>query len=512
MTKTRDLANLGGGFIQAGTGAQQRTVESKLQDAITVEDFGAVGDGTTDDSAAFLAMLSATNGKLRLLDKEYLVNTFNVSSYDRIEIVGTVTPQPNAARTKLQNGSIIIGGINIRANDVYFKNFGLDFGPARTVTRTDGIVANAKIAELGNVAYIENVASLGVADGTLTHGFLIQGYEQNIFDNLFAVNHGYGVVIKGRQGIISNIRTETTVQSGLFIKGDTGASTADVGDGTAFEIVANNIISIFDAANTTGVGVYVQSATDNAGKVLINNVCQIRGQAPVYLLSGSTPLGNKANKVVFNNVYSEYAQYGSRLNGYVDNCTINNVVAFNPLTGLAITMGAFTENYTITNINLIIDDPTIVGTRCMEFFGTGSFDNITVQNSTSPMEIFVQQQFLDTVRTGTISGDCFITGEGVLTGINGTVVDATYPAKLKINPDSTIKLSGKLDLTAATNKFLCNLPVTTNKDFLFSCGGVDSTGTYVVVPVRLNSFQLSIEPSLPAGFQSLDLSNITFNM
>jgi hypothetical protein len=32
MTKTRDLADLGGGFIQAGTGAVQRTVESKLQD------------------------------------------------------------------------------------------------------------------------------------------------------------------------------------------------------------------------------------------------------------------------------------------------------------------------------------------------------------------------------------------------------------------------------------------------------------------------------------------------
>jgi hypothetical protein len=32
MTKTRDLADLGGGFIQPGTGAVQRTVESKLQD------------------------------------------------------------------------------------------------------------------------------------------------------------------------------------------------------------------------------------------------------------------------------------------------------------------------------------------------------------------------------------------------------------------------------------------------------------------------------------------------
>jgi hypothetical protein len=55
MTKTRNLANLGGGFIQSGTGAVQRTVESKLKDVVSVKDFGAVGDFTTDDTAALQA-------------------------------------------------------------------------------------------------------------------------------------------------------------------------------------------------------------------------------------------------------------------------------------------------------------------------------------------------------------------------------------------------------------------------------------------------------------------------
>ena len=58
MTKTRDLANLGGGFIQAGTGAVQRTVESKLQDMVSVRDFGAVGDGVTNDTAAIQAAVN----------------------------------------------------------------------------------------------------------------------------------------------------------------------------------------------------------------------------------------------------------------------------------------------------------------------------------------------------------------------------------------------------------------------------------------------------------------------
>jgi len=66
MTNSRDLANLGGGFIQAGGGVQ-RSVESKLQDVVSVLDFIPTGEhadikagtSTYDCTAAYTTLAAA---------------------------------------------------------------------------------------------------------------------------------------------------------------------------------------------------------------------------------------------------------------------------------------------------------------------------------------------------------------------------------------------------------------------------------------------------------------------
>lgn len=48
------------GYTQGGTGAVARTLQSKIRDLVSVMDFGATGDGTTDDSSAIQAACDAS--------------------------------------------------------------------------------------------------------------------------------------------------------------------------------------------------------------------------------------------------------------------------------------------------------------------------------------------------------------------------------------------------------------------------------------------------------------------
>jgi hypothetical protein len=61
-------------YTPAGTGAIPTTMQAKLRESVSVKDFGAVGDGVTNDTAAFTACRTATSGRYLIPAGDYVVD------------------------------------------------------------------------------------------------------------------------------------------------------------------------------------------------------------------------------------------------------------------------------------------------------------------------------------------------------------------------------------------------------------------------------------------------------
>jgi len=86
QTQTSEVANANAvTFLQAGTGAIPRSVQSKERDIVSVKDFGAQGDGVTDDTAAIQAALTyaaANNKRVFVPGGSYLFTTLTFPLYE----------------------------------------------------------------------------------------------------------------------------------------------------------------------------------------------------------------------------------------------------------------------------------------------------------------------------------------------------------------------------------------------------------------------------------------------
>ena len=123
-----------------GTAQRSRTVQSKLQEQISVKDFGAVGDGITDDSAAFIAAMNAVvaNGPLN-------VKALFVPSGEYLITQDNVLGQWNSINTSIYKGVLgfALIGEGARNTTITLKNTGAtDLYLYNNYSGTPGVATN----------------------------------------------------------------------------------------------------------------------------------------------------------------------------------------------------------------------------------------------------------------------------------------------------------------------------------------------------------------------------------
>jgi len=99
MTNETGVINTGNAtaisYTAGFSGATAQTVQTKLEQYVSVKDFGAVGDGVADDSAAIQAAIDAVNtgggGQIWFPQGKYNIDTTGLVIYQNIILSGDVT-------------------------------------------------------------------------------------------------------------------------------------------------------------------------------------------------------------------------------------------------------------------------------------------------------------------------------------------------------------------------------------------------------------------------------------
>jgi hypothetical protein len=213
-------------YTPAGTGAVPTNVQAKLRETVSVKDFGAVGDGVTDNLAAITAAISASSGKTIFVPVDSDGGDYAITS-------GTLTI-PSTARFEYEAGARIYadgGSITDEGRHFYLFGGGTGEGQANTLTRGFAVELNggntgtapASTFQYNRIRIVGDTADAEPdANGTKVDGLLVQ--------------HSFGGAgTKGGRHAVEAILsqdaiTETTNPDRNYV-GIVGLSTTSVGDG-----------------------------------------------------------------------------------------------------------------------------------------------------------------------------------------------------------------------------------------------------------------------------------------
>ena len=231
-------------FLAPGTGATTRTLDSKLGDMISVKDFGATGNGSTDDTAALQAVLTANAGKTVYFPPgtyrtttELLIPANTVVKGDDRKAVIDVQPAhapitPGQPGPATYTNGFVINGDGVIIDGLKFK------GTNEAKYRTDNTIQREEYASGIKSTSRQNLVIKNCMFEQFANGiFFTGGNNYKITDNFF-----FG----GRQMGKLN---DTAGSQDIWVKGSTGGSPQKGNRGI---ISRNHCLGNSDAAINVG--------------------------------------------------------------------------------------------------------------------------------------------------------------------------------------------------------------------------------------------------------------------
>jgi hypothetical protein len=107
------------GYLPAGTGAVATTVQTKLRESVSVKDFGAVGDGVTDDTSAIQTAITSNPGRTIFFPSgKYLITSTITIASPATVLEGELSGLEYV--TAGSGGAVIV--CNTATDAVYFNN------------------------------------------------------------------------------------------------------------------------------------------------------------------------------------------------------------------------------------------------------------------------------------------------------------------------------------------------------------------------------------------------------
>jgi hypothetical protein len=289
------------GFIQAGSGAVARTAQDKEREIVSVNDFGAVGNGINDDTlkiqAAIDAVSAAGGGKVVLLaGYTYIVSARNVTGI-AVGVAGIVLKD----NVTLQ----IDGTLKVKANSY---GPGAFYGAIRSL---DVGLNNAAIIGSGTV---DGNKSNQTASNQCSNIYLVCTFNVRV-NGIYSLNpNGMGIQLTSVTGsthtacavtncfvngstnigiqvshalscVITNNRITTCTNNGIDVYGENGTVSPDDGIITISDnVVAGTLVGVFVETSTR------VSVTGNAvdGSTMGYAVNRVNGAPSLITFSGNT--------------------------------------------------------------------------------------------------------------------------------------------------------------------------------------------------------------------------------